>query len=162
MTKNFYDAMSFPTACTELNRLVEFVDFPGYLKDLGGRLDSDPKINIKQAPDYAAAAFANTEFNIFTASSLPKKSNESIEYNSNSVLNEDILPTMTQVGQTAGELGVMIGQGVADGISGFASTVGPAIGNAAASAAPTIGLGIAGLWGAGYATGTAVGTLSSD
>ena len=161
MTKNFYDAMSFPTACTELNRLVEFVDFPGYLKDLGGRLDSDPKINIKQAPDYAAAAFTNTEFNIFTASPLPKKSNESIEYNSNSVLNEDI-PTMAQVGQAAGELGVMIGQGVADGISGFASTVGPAIGNAAVSAAPTIGLGIAGLWGAGYATGTAVGTLSSD
>jgi len=69
---------------------------------------------------------------------------------------------MTQVGQAAGELGVMIGQGVADGISGFASTVGPAIGNAAASAAPTIGLGIAGLWGAGYATGAAIGTLSSD
>lgn len=161
MTKNFYDAMSFPTACTELNRLVEFVDFPGYLKDLGGRLDSDPKINIKYAPDYAAAAFANTEFNIFAASPL-KETHESVSYNSNSVLNEDVLPTMTQVGQTAGELGVMIGQGVADGISGFASTVGPAIGNAAASAAPTIGLGIAGLWGAGYATGTAIGTLSSD
>jgi hypothetical protein len=69
---------------------------------------------------------------------------------------------MTQVGQAAGELGVMIGKGVADGISGFANTVGPTLGNAITSAAPTVGLGIAGLWGAGYATGTAVGMLSSD
>lgn len=163
MTKNFYDAITFPTACTELMRLMEFVDFPGYLKDLGGRLNSDPKINIQKAPDYAVASFYNTVLDVFENTKVKKgtSKNESYEYYNDNELYEDI-PTMTQVGQAAGELGVMVGQGIADGIGGFASTVAPAVGNAAASIAPVVGMGIAGGLGAGYATGTAIGKFSTD
>ena len=158
MTHDFFDTIYFPQATPNLKRLMEFVDFPGYLKDLGDRLDSDPKVNASKAIDYAAAAFMNTEFSLDPSTNIRRNNSANESYN---YINEAI-PSMADVGAAAGELGVEIGQGVANGISGFSSVVGPALTNAAVSAAPTIGLGIAGLWGGGYALGTFISNASGD
>lgn len=158
MTHDFFDTIYFPQATPNLKRLMEFVDFPGYLKDLGDRLDSDPKVNASKAIDYAAAAFMNTEFSLDPSTNIRRNNSANESYN---YINEAI-PSMADVGAAAGELGVEIGQGIANGISGFTSVVGPALTNAAVSAAPTIGLGIAGLWGGGYALGTFISNASGD
>lgn len=158
MTHDFFDTIYFPQATPNLKRLMEFVDFPGYLKDLGDRLDSDPKVNASKAIDYAAAAFMNTEFSLDPSTNIRRNNSANESYN---YINEAI-PSMADVGAAAGELGVEVGQGIANGISGFTSVVGPALTNAAVSAAPTIGLGIAGLWGGGYALGTFISNASGD
>ena len=158
MTHDFFDTIYFPQATPNLKRLMEFVDFPGYLKDLGDRLDSDPKVNASKAIDYAAAAFMNTEFSLDPSTNIRKNNSANESYN----YIYEAIPSMGAFGAAAGELGVEIGQGIANGISGFVNVVGPALTNAAVSAAPTIGLGIAGLWGGGYALGTFISNASGD
>lgn len=162
MTKNYYDAMTFPTACTELNRLVQFIDFPGYLKDLGGRLDSDPKISIQQAPDLAAAAFTNTEFDIISYDpNEAKKTNEQsiIDYNFYHALNEE--GEAAALGTMAGNLAVQISKEVASGVTGFANAVAPTVANVASQVVPPVALGIGGMWGLGYGTGV-IATKNTD
>lgn len=158
MTHDFFDTIYFPQATPNLKRLMEFVDFPGYLKDLGDRLDSDPKVNASKAIDYAAAAFMKTEFSLDPSTNIRRNNSANESYN----YIYEAIPSMGDVGAAAGELGVEIGQGIANGISGFTSVVGPALTNAAVSAAPTVGLGIAGLWGGGYALGTFISNTSGD
>ena len=112
MTHDFFDTIYFPQATPNLKRLMEFVDFPGYLKDLGDRLDSDPKVNASNAIDYAAAAFMNTEFSLDPSTNIRRNNSANESYN---YINEAI-PSMADVGAAAGELGVEIGQGIANGI----------------------------------------------
>ena len=160
LTHNFFDTVYFPQASPGLKRLMEFVDFPGYLKDLGDRLDSDPKVNASKAIDYAAAAFTNTVFSLDPSTNIRKNDNKA-KNESYEFINEAI-PSAAAFGKAAGELGVWAGETVVDAVVGFSQVVGPAIGNAVASVAPAIGLGLAGMWGAGYAAGTFIGLTSSD
>ena len=160
LTKNFYDAVSFPTACTELNRLVQFVDFPGYLKDLGGRLESDPKVSIQQAPDYAAASFKNTEFDIISYDPDAKKTNESYEYDYNQVLNEE--GEAAALGTMAGNLAVQLSKEVASGVSAFATAVGPTVAQVAGAVIPPVALGFGAAQAGGYFLGSATMIGNTD